>query len=221
MVTGELVGEATLNANLVKRISESELYSRKFGSFSKSDYEVLMFTAYLDSLQRPARDYELSIALGITETKVRNLRIKSQLLYPRELKWVDELSASIRHGYYDKISKQITVSFEDPSVRSLIKNKIEEGFGTVGFSLNTKQLILPIESFLLLAALAEDDENSTIEQLNKAVQAESSLQLRFEKKKFNEKILKDIPDMLSLLNTLISIYSGGRPIVEALASLIG
>jgi hypothetical protein len=180
-----------------------------------------MFTAYLDSLQRPARDYELSIALGITETKVRNLRIKSQLLYPRELKWVDELSASIRHGYYDKASKQITVSFEDPSVQSLIKNKIEEGFGTVGYSLNTKQLILPVEGFLLLAALAEEDENATIEQLNKAVQAESSLQLRFEKEKINKKILKDIPDVLSLLSKLISIYSGGRPIVEALTSLIG
>ena len=37
---------------LQNRIQESELFSKRFGTFSKSDYEVLMFTIYLDSLDR-------------------------------------------------------------------------------------------------------------------------------------------------------------------------
>ena len=37
-----------LNDHLLTRIEQSELFTNRFGSFNKSDYEVLMFTAYLD-----------------------------------------------------------------------------------------------------------------------------------------------------------------------------
>ena len=63
-ITGEI---------LTNRIEEAELFTKRFGSFSKADYEVLMFTIYLDSLCGEVRDYDISIDLGITESKVRNL----------------------------------------------------------------------------------------------------------------------------------------------------
>ena len=56
-----------------------------------------MFTVYLDSLEELVRDYDVSIALGITEcNKVRSFRIKSQLLYPKELNQADNLATSIK-----------------------------------------------------------------------------------------------------------------------------
>ena len=128
MVIGNGIQFRNLASNSLKRMQEADLFTRRFGSFSKTDYEVLMFTIFLDSLPTPLRDYDISIALGITESKVRNLRIKSQLMYPRNLDWTKELAKSIEHGYYDRVTDQITVTFEDPSIQNLIKNKIEEIF---------------------------------------------------------------------------------------------
>ena len=91
--------------SIVERVQEAEVFTRKFGSFSKSDYEVLMFTVYLDSLKEPVRDYDISITLGITESKVRSLRVRSQLLYPRDFDWKEELAKSIENGYYNKETK--------------------------------------------------------------------------------------------------------------------
>ena len=209
-----------LDSNSVKRMDESDLFTRRFGSFSKSDYEVLMFTIFLDSITEPLRDYDISIALGITESKVRNLRVKSQLMYPRKLEWTEELTKSIEHGYYDKTTGQITVTFEDPSIQNLMKNKIEESFGTVGQTLNVKQLVLPVESFLLLAAFAEQDENDVLTKLNEELARESTNVATIEKKKFKERFMSGIPDAVSFVASLLSIYSAGRPIIEAVLSKI-
>jgi hypothetical protein len=48
MASGELVSKDILTANILNRIFEAELYSRKFGLFSKSDYEILMFTPVVE-----------------------------------------------------------------------------------------------------------------------------------------------------------------------------
>ena len=179
-----------------------------------------MFTIFLDSTTEPLRDYDISIALGITESKVRNLRVKSQLMYPRKLEWTEELTKSIEHGYYDKTTGQITVTFEDPSIQNLMKNKIEESFGTVGQTLIVKQLVLPVESFLLLAAFAEQDENNVLTKLNEALAKESANVATIEKKKFKERFMSGIPDAVSFVSSLLTIYSAGRPIVEAVLSKI-
>lgn len=151
---------------LQKRIKESELFSNRFGTFSKSDYEILMFTIYLDSVKKNVRDYDISLALGIPESKVRNLRIKSQLLYPREINWIDDLKDAVDHGYYDPVSGHITVTIEDPCVRNIIKNEVESNFGMVSLTLNSKQLVLPIESYLMLATISEKDPDRVLDKLN-------------------------------------------------------
>ena len=220
MVSGSGIHFNNLDSNLLKRMQEAELFTRRFGSFSKTDYEVLMFTIFLDSLPLPLRDYDISIALGITESKVRNLRVKSQLMYPRKLEWAEELVKSIEHGYYDRTTGQITVTFEDPSIQNLMKNKIEESFGTVGQTLNIKQLVLPIESFLLLAAFAEQDEDDILSKLNTKLAKESARATVIEKKKFKARFMKEVPDTVSFISSLLTIYNVGRPIVEAVLDKI-
>lgn len=220
MVSGSGIHFNNLDSNLLKRMQEAELFTRRFGSFSKTDYEVLMFTIFLDSLPLPLRNYDISIALGITESKVRNLRVKSQLMYPRKLEWAEELVKSIEHGYYDRTTGQITVTFEDPSIQNLMKNKIEESFGTVGQTLNIKQLVLPIESFLLLAAFAEQDEDDILSKLNMKLAKESARATVIEKKKFKARFMKEVPDAVSFISSLLTIYNVGRPIVEAVLDKI-
>ena len=113
---------------IAERFDEAELFTRRFGSFSKADYETLMFSIYLDMQTELVRDYDISIALGMTETKVRSLRIKSQLLYPRTISWCDELQKALAKGQYNPDKMTITVMIEDPSVQNLLKSKIESAY---------------------------------------------------------------------------------------------
>ncbi|MCQ2519189.1 MAG: hypothetical protein MJ107_01525 [Lachnospiraceae bacterium] len=202
------------------RIQESELFSRKFGTFAKSDYEILMFTIFMDSQSENIRDYDISVALGIPESKVRNLRIKSQLLYPREINWVNELNNAISHGYYDPSIGTITITIENPSVQSLLKNKVEENYGVVGLTLNNKQLVLPVESFLLLAALSEENSDYVLKELNKLLIRETKSKAQIEKKSFKNRYLKNVPDVVSFVSNAMQIYSIGKPIVQAIISII-
>ncbi|MBR5338922.1 MAG: hypothetical protein IK150_02460 [Lachnospiraceae bacterium] len=205
---------------LYQRIQESELYTKRFGTFAKSDYEVLMFTIYLDSLEGTARDYDISIDLGITESKVRNLRIRSQLLYPKKLDWKEELEKSMEHGVYDASSKQITIMFEDPSVQNLMKNEIEKAFSNVGRTFNPKQLVLPIESFLILAAQAEEDKQIVLEKLNNKVREVTKSVEDIEKKPLGTRFLQSVPNIVSFITNCISLYSAGKPIIDRLLGII-
>lgn len=205
---------------LQKRIQESDLFTRKFGTFTKTDYEILMFTIFMDSQTENARDYDISIALGIPESKVRSLRIKSQLLYPREINWVNELNRAITHGYYDQAAGNITITIENPNVRNLLKNKVEENYGVVGLTRNTKQLVLPVESFLLLAALSEENPDDVIRSLNRILREETKNKSKIENKSLREKFLNNVANVPSFLSTALSIYSTGAPIVRALIDKI-
>ena len=66
-------------------------YDRNFSTVSKSEIELLMFSFYLEATIAAhknakgvldyvlASDYEISKQLGITQEKVRNLKIKKQV----------------------------------------------------------------------------------------------------------------------------------------------
>ena len=208
-----------LKERLITRVEQAQLYTNRFASFNKSDYEVLMFTAYLDSLDKTEiNDYEISIALGITESKVRNLRVKSQLQYPREIYWDKELTSAIEHGTYDQVQKQITVTLEDPSVRNRIKYEVESKFGTVNLSLNNKQLVLPVESFLVLAACAEKDTDDVLKKLNKELQ--NSGIKTIEKGDLKNRFLQNTDSVADIIANLSIIYKAGAPLLSALLTLI-
>lgn len=178
-----------------------------------------MFTAYLDSLdENEINDYEISIDLGITESKVRNLRIKSQLQYPREIKWEEKLASAIEKGTYDPVQKQVTITIEDPSVRNRIRYEVESRFGTVNLSLNSKQLVLPVESSLILAAYAEKDSDAVLDKLNNELQ--NSEVGRIEKGQFRTRFFNSIDQTTSVLSKIITIYTAGTPVLTALMHLL-
>ena len=152
---------------IARRLHEAQLFTNHFGTFAKSDYEILMFSIYLNMLETEPRDYDISIDLGIPESKVRSLRVKAQLLYPRkELKWQEELEKALSKGQYDLQDQTITIMIEDPSVLNLLKSIIEETYGVVYKTLNSKHLCLPIESYLLLAMELEEDRSKALSRLN-------------------------------------------------------
>ena len=211
-------------AALRSRVEQAQLFSRRFGSFAKSDYEVLMFTVYLDSLTVPARDYDISIELGITESKVRSLREKSQLLYPRELNWQEELAAALEKGHYDEDEKTVTVTLEDPSVRNKIRSDIEREFGVVNLSLNSRQLVIPLESLLYLAIIADGgDSDALIDKLNEtwSTAKELSERITMDKNWKKKRFLKDCSNIQTVIGTASAVLTGGQTILRALTPLLG
>lgn len=205
---------------LMNRIEESGLFTNNFGTFSKSDYELLMFTVYLDSIEGEVRSSKISKDLGITESKVRNLRIKSQLLYPRKIELEKELKNAIKNGYYDDLTRTIKITIDDPSVQIELKNMIEENNGCVDLALNSKQLVLSIKSLLIIASVFDGNTKEVLKELNnKKIEEDSYLSI-IEKKPTKEQVKDYACNTVTILNSLLQLYTTGQPILKEIINLI-
>ena len=213
----------------IKRLKESDLFSKRFGSFSKSDYEILMFTIFLDSLKKPANDYDISLELGITESKVRSLRIKSQLAYPKKLNWQDELLAAMQNYYFDPSANTLTIMIEDPSVQNLISHKIEQAHGIVKLAFNKKHLELPIGSYVMLALEAEKEQGSDkaekdiLKEINSQLQKENTLVQKVTKENLPSTFLskfKDPSAILGIISIVVDHFSPENRIISMILSIL-
>ena len=80
-------------ADAFDRIAE-KYYFNNFGTFSKSEIDLLMFDIYLEQSiinnklntnlvnYNAVSDYKMARNLGITPQRIRNLKIKKQYVYP-------------------------------------------------------------------------------------------------------------------------------------------
>ena len=212
-----------LEKNAAQRITEADVFSRRFGSFGKADYEVLMFTIYLDSLppDQPVFDYLISQELGITESKVRMLRTKSQLIYKREINWQNALAAAIDHGRYIETDNTVIITVEDPSCLNRIRYEIESTFGSVGLNLNSKQLRLPVECLLTIALeIDHKNEETILAQLNETWLKTSREQEAITKDSLKKRVLKGSKELVGLLNDTAGVWTGAATIIAAVSNLI-
>lgn len=208
---------------IVDRLEEAEVFTKRFGSFSKSDYETLMFSIYRDLQMGSCRDYETSLALGITESKVRSLRVKSQLRYPEELDWKGELCKALNRGDFDQSNLTITIMIENPSVHSLLKNKIESMYGTVRLSLNSKLMTLPVESYLLLAMELEEDRDTALQQLNQKWQQDNKTAGSITKETLIKRTwnkTKDIISVQGLIQAAKLLFPAASSVLTILEALV-
>ena len=86
------------------RIAEL-FYDRSFSSTSKSEIELLMFSFYMEAIIRANQrddgvidyvkcsDYEVAKQLGITQDRVRTLKLKKQARYPVAFDWQKSLES--------------------------------------------------------------------------------------------------------------------------------
>lgn len=205
---------------IAEKLAKANLFTNQFGRFTKSDYEILMFSIYLDALEKPARDYEVSVELGIPESKVRSLRIKAQLLYPKDLKWDAELIKALKKADYVSEKRTITIMLEDPSVQNMLKNKIEQAYGIVYRDLNAKLLTLPVESYIILALELENDKEKALKSLNerwKTIQENSEPITK-------ESLVKEVWSKAGLTKLLLgcgaAVWPQGAAILQAVSDLI-
>lgn len=153
-------------------------FNRNFGQTSKSEMELFMFHCYMENMrcgQIVFTDYQISKELGVTQQQVRNLRIKEQLKYPREIVWQDELEKLIPNARYD--DPYIVIDMPDPNVLIEIKNYLENRGRYVIVQRNVRLLTMRIESFVDLAIEInpEKNTNEVYKELLKQLQKDNKI----------------------------------------------
>jgi hypothetical protein len=141
----------------------SKLYfNRNFGSTSKADLDTLMFSAYIEhclNSGKPYDDYSLSKELGITQTRVRSLKERKQLKYPRkDFVWEKAFATAVENAKYDKYDHYIKVIIQDINVMNEVRHFIEQRGWYDECSLNKKLLRIPLACFVEICS-----ENDAIE----------------------------------------------------------
>ena len=92
-------------------------------------------------------DYELSKQLGITQSKVRNLKVKKQLQYPRTYDWKEAFVRVCENATYE--NGKIKVQIPDVNLYYEVKNAIEEAGGYIDISLTSNLLQVSRDIFLI------------------------------------------------------------------------
>ena len=143
------------------RIAEL-FYDRNFSSTSKSEIELLMFSFYMEAIIKANQrengvidyvkcsDYEIAKQLGITQDRVRTLKLKKQARYPVAFDWQKSLE-SIKDGIrLDTATRRIMIPVTDPNLNAEIRNYISSHGGFVDFESGKDFIRIRIEYFLML-----------------------------------------------------------------------
>ena len=161
-------------AALFDKIAE-QFYAGNFGRMTKSDFETLMFSIYIEQILKNGdknfsaySDYKLAKELGITQSKVSSLKVRKQLQYPYEYDWRESLASVSNRARYE--SGKIKIQIPDINLYYDIKNAIEEKGGFIDVSLTRSLLVVSPEYFLdLLDAISDECDR---EQLRKCIRDE-------------------------------------------------
>lgn len=139
-------------------------YCANFGTMSKSDFETLLFSIYLEQiLDRDESDftkysdYTLSKLLGVTQSKISSLKVKKELLYPYEkFNWRESFKRISNRAVYE--NEKIKLLIPDRNLYLELKNAIETRGGYVEVQLTANLLQVPLSYFLDLMVVISEDE---------------------------------------------------------------
>lgn len=151
-------------------------YDANFGTNTKSELDLQMFSLYLDGLIDKGfdfDDYTVSKQLGILQSTVRQLKKKKQLIYPRAYEWEKAFLDYAAHVLWDTGDK-VAVSIPDPNVSIELQHYLETRLhGYVDWQLNPRVLKISIGYFIQLMLLL----NGIPEKKQKAFEKELLKQL--------------------------------------------
>ena len=212
----------------------SNYYYRNFGLLSKSESDLLMFKFFIEKLEQETRcsdgtinyqacsDYLISKQLGITEQRVRNLKVQYQLKYGKEIDWKPAFAKLIVNARYDKQTNKIAVGIPDPNLFLEIQNYIEENGAYVEKQLNGKILQLRAEYFvaLIIASEPESNRKKIIKELKKQFDDTAKTERQFEERNIGKSLIDAACDITSIAANISSLLSPGNIIGDAVINLL-
>jgi len=204
-------------------------YNKNFSNASKTEIELLMFDIYfkatIDKNKNEGNvldyvassNYEISTQLGITQEKVRNLKIRKQLRYPEEFEWQESLLSLKENIRYDR--DRIVIPVDDPNLLLEIKNYIKSNGGFIDVESGSDYIRIRVEYFIKLMYYTLDNENKVIfvKEFKKQFKAANSSEDKFNEVNKIEKI-NDIISIISgsteLLGKIIPVLKPSNPLVS-------
>ena len=212
----------------------SHFYESNFGQMSKSDIELLMFHFYIEKLirtnqnsdgtidYRKCSDYRISQELGITQQRVRNLKVKNQLKNPIEYDWKAALAKLTENARYDKTTGKVTMNIPDPNLYLEIQNFIEEQGAYVEKQLNSKILQLRAEYYIDLVIALEPDESrkKIIKSLKKQFKEAGKEDTEFDENNIGKSLIDATVNVTSIAANLSTIITPQNVVGVALLKLL-
>ena len=214
-------------------VISSKFYNSNFGSLSKSDFELLMFNFYIKKMiesnknsdgtidYNKCSDYKISKELGITQQRVRNLKIKNHLVNPIHFDWEKALATLTRNARLDKNTKKVMLNIPDPNLYLEIQNFIEESGAYIEKQLNGKILQIRVEYYvnLILNSEEESSRKEIIKKLKKDF-SKTEEEKFFDEKNIGKTLIGFSADILSVISSISTIISPTNHIANAIIELI-
>lgn len=178
-------------------------YCSNFGTISKTDMETLLFSIYLERILEKEQDnfsaysdYKLSKLLGISQTKVSNLKIRKELLYPYEkFDWRKSLVSISDKAIYE--DGRIKLFIPDRNLYLEVKNAIEESGGFIETHLTANLLQVRLPYFLdLMVAISEGDRKELQNELKKKIHEENNDIVFMEQDSLGTVLKKQAPEII-------------------------
>lgn len=199
-------------------------YKSNFGQASKADFELLMFSILLkkivsDNSNRDGiidfnkcSDYQLSKILGITQQRVRNLKIKSQLVYPIKFDWQSALASLLENARFDPATQKIMLNIPDPNLFIEVQNYIEENGAYIEVQINKKILQMRVEYFIdLVISLEEETQrNKIVKEIKKRLKEANKDETKFVDKEIGKSLIKATVNITDIVANISSFISPGN-----------
>lgn len=158
---------------------EKNYFVRNFGSMSKTDFETLLFSEYIEHCIKnklPFDDYSLSKELGITQSRIRALKERKELKYPySSFTWQTAFAESVKNAKVDPNDHYVKMIIQDINVMNEVRNFIEVNGWYDECSLNKKLLRIPLDCFVEICYnrdvfndVFSEETKKTIEKISKA-----------------------------------------------------
>ncbi len=196
-------------------------YNRNFGSFAKTDMELLMFCFYVEKLTSKATDdkgiinynvcsdYIISKELGITQQRVHNLKVKKELVYPTlpHESWKEEFANLVENARYDEKTGKFSLKIPDPNLFLEIQHYLEENGGYVDKTLSSDLLNIRAEYFIdLIISLSDDvSREDIIKQLKTSIVKNGGDERSLDEKHIGENLLNGVVNLSEIILNLSSL----------------
>jgi hypothetical protein len=196
-----------------------KFYNHNFGTFSKSEMELMMFNFYIKKIVSTnvesdntlnynySSDYYISKDLGITQQKVNNLKIKNQLVNPIEFDWKKSFLKLVGNARFDNKSGKVLINIPDPNLYIEIKHYLENHGGYIETQLNRNLLKIRVEYFiqLLVEIEPEKERNIIIKEIKKYIKKENKDENIFSKDNIAKSLLDLTVNGANILNIILGI----------------
>ena len=198
-----------------------KVFSPRFGMLTKSELELELFRVYFEEYAGENwTDFKIGRELGITESRVSNLRLKLALLDSEQPKEPYELILG-EAVEYDPNTSKVSIRINSAFQRAALKDYLEEKGTIPSIPLGSNHIKLTLSNYLdVLAAVFEDTPEDVKNRIDKLVRDQKDLQKairKINKKSFIETILD--PDTRNKLAFII-VEGTVSGVAAAFASLI-